>query len=153
MRKLRRALLLAAGSVSIAVGIVGIFMPVLPTTPFLLLGAACYARGSRRFYRWLMCQRTLGAYIRNYREGRGMRRGAKISALVLLWASLGYSAVAVAHQPAPRALLLAINLGMTIHLLKLPTYSSFDNEEPDRDDTGCPPGGRDAREYSGDKPL
>ena len=70
-------------------GVLGIFLPLLPTTVFLLLAAACYARSSERFYLKLVNSPWLGGYIRNQREGRGMRRRDKIVTLALLWIGIG----------------------------------------------------------------
>jgi len=70
--KLKRKLLIIAGTISTAIGIIGIFVPILPTTPFLLLAAACYLRSSPRFYHWLVNNRFFGIYVRNYLQGRGM---------------------------------------------------------------------------------
>ena len=74
---LRRALLIIVGLLSVAVGVVGIFVPLLPTTVFLLLAAACFVRSSDRLYRRLITNRVFGSYIRNYREHRAMPLGAK----------------------------------------------------------------------------
>lgn len=82
--RLKERLLLAVGTLFLAMGIVGIALPLLPATPFLLLAAACYARGSERFYRWLMNNRVFGSYIRSYREGKGIRLRVKVMVLCLL---------------------------------------------------------------------
>ena len=92
MRSLLRPLLLVLGTLFVILGVVGMFLPILPTTPFLLLAAACYARSSDRFLHWLLNNRLFGAYVRNYREGRGMPRSTKILTLVALWLTLGMSA-------------------------------------------------------------
>ena len=115
-------LLAAAGSLCVLLGVLGIFLPLLPTTPFLLLAAICYARSSERFYQWLMTNRYCGAYLRNYREGRGILLKHKIMALLLLWLMIGSSAGLVVSQQWARWILLGIALGVTIHLLKIKTY-------------------------------
>ena len=76
-----RALLVVCGTLSVALGVLGIFLPLLPTTVFLLLAAACYARSSERFYLKLINSPWLGSYIRNQREGRGMRKRDKVVTL------------------------------------------------------------------------
>jgi uncharacterized membrane protein YbaN (DUF454 family) len=110
-----------AGVGAVVVGIVGIFVPLLPTTPFLLLAAACFVRSSDRLYLWLIHHRWLGTYIRNYREHRAMTLRAKVTALVFLWAVIGYSAVVVAEAWWLRLLLLTVALGVTVHLSRLRT--------------------------------
>ena len=87
----KKALLVAAGSVSLALAVLGLFLPLLPTTPFLLLASACYLRGSERLHRWLIGNRHLGPYITNIKDKKGLPLRAKIYTLALLWASLLFS--------------------------------------------------------------
>ena len=115
-----RVLLIVAGSVSTGVGIAAIFVPLLPTTPFLLLAAACYVRSSDRLYHWLLNHRWTGTYIRNYREGRGMPRRAKIVTIAILWISLAISAWVVAHIWV-WVFLAAVAIGVPWFILSLPT--------------------------------
>jgi hypothetical protein len=86
-----RAILIITGSISLGLGILGIFLPLLPTTPFLLLTSACYIRSSDRLHNKLMASKHLGGYIRNIKERRGIPLKSKIITLVILWASLIYS--------------------------------------------------------------
>jgi uncharacterized protein len=121
-RSLIRTLLLVAGTVCVVLAVVGMVLPVLPTTPFLLLAAVCYARSSARFYGWLITNRWFGEYIRNYREGKGIPLRHKVVALSLLWLTIGYAALfAVSFWPA-RVVLVGIAAGVTIHLLRTKTY-------------------------------
>ena len=115
-----KPLWVAAGTFFLALGIVGIFVPLLPTTPFLLLASACYLRGSERMHRWLLSHGRLGAYIRAYEEGRGIPVRAKILAVTMMWASIGY---AVYRFPIPwlQLVLLLVATGVTFYLLRLPT--------------------------------
>ena len=124
-------MLTGAGTLCVALGVVGIVLPILPTTPFLLLAAACYARSSQRFYHWLMANRWCGAYIRNYREGRGIPLQQKILTLVLLWATISATAVFSASLWWVRLLLLAIATGVTLHLLRIPTFKAVTAADPD----------------------
>ena len=119
----RRSLLVAAGCACVALGTAGIFLPLLPTTPFLLLAAACFIRGSDRLYKWLITHRWLGAYVRQYREHRAITRRAKLVTLSLLWLTIGYSALAVARRLALRLLLIAVAVGVTLHVLRLRTLT------------------------------
>jgi uncharacterized membrane protein YbaN (DUF454 family) len=114
--KLKRQLLLAAGTLSLAIGIVGIFVPILPTTPFLLLAAGCYLRSSRRFYTWLMGNRFFGNYIRNYIEGRGIPVKVKLFIIILLWVTIGISIWLVA-KPLVTVILLIVAVGVTLHII------------------------------------
>ncbi len=112
-----------AGTVALLLGILGIFLPVLPTTPFLLLASACYMRGSDRMHRWLMNQRHLGPYIRNFTAGRGIPLRAKIAALALMWTSLTVSIWAV-PLPWVRILLLISGVAVTIDLYRMRTLDN-----------------------------
>jgi hypothetical protein len=124
MRRLMRPLLIAIGTLAVALAVVGMFIPILPTTPFLLLAAACYARSSDQFLNWLLQNRWFGAYIRNYREGRGMPRLTKILTLSALWATLILSGTFAVSIWWPRLVLAAVGAGVTIHLLRIPTYKA-----------------------------
>ncbi|WP_017903317.1 YbaN family protein [Pseudomonas asplenii] len=88
---LLRYALLAIGWLSVALGVLGIFLPVLPTTPFLLLATACFARSSPRFYRWLVEHPRLGPWIRDYLDGNGIPLKGKVYAIGLMWLSIGFS--------------------------------------------------------------
>jgi uncharacterized protein len=122
--RLMRALLVVCGTISVALGVLGIFLPLLPTTVFLLLAAACYARSSERFYLKLTQNRWLGAYIRNQREGRGMRRRDKTITLAMLWIGIGATMVWTAENWWLRLVLAAIAVGVTIHVVKLPDFKT-----------------------------
>ena len=127
MKKITRHLLVGCGTLCVALGIVGMFLPVFPTTPFLLLAAVCYARSSERCYHWLISNRWFGAYIRNYREGRGMALKQKVLTLSLLWLMIGYATWFVVSKLWLKLVLLAISLTVTVHLLKIRT---FRNQKP-----------------------
>ncbi len=99
------------------------FLPILPTTPFLLLAAACYARSSDRFLHWLLYNPMFGAYIRDYREGRGMPRSTKILTLTALWLTLGLSAAFATSVWWLRLVLAVVGVGVTVHLLLLKTMN------------------------------
>jgi len=119
---LTRRLLILIGTLCVALGIVGVFLPVLPTTPFLLLAAVCYARSSERFYHWLMTNRWCGEYVRNYREGKGIPLKQKVLTLFFLWLTIVYTAGFVVTQWWVRTILLAIAVGVTIHLIRIKTF-------------------------------
>jgi len=118
---LSRWLLIIEGTFFVGLGIIGIFLPLLPTTPFLLLAAACYARSSKRFYNWLLTNRWFGNYIRNYRERKGIPYKIKILSISFLWIAIGYSAIFVVHILLGRIILILIAIGVTIHILSIQT--------------------------------
>jgi uncharacterized protein len=116
-----KVLLIIAGTVSLCLGIVGIVLPVLPTTPFLLLSALCYARSSQRFYNWLLGNRCLGIYIRNYFEKKGIQLKVKIFALVWLWLTIGASVILISSNMTVQVILVIIAAGVTAHVLSFKT--------------------------------
>jgi uncharacterized membrane protein YbaN (DUF454 family) len=122
MNRLARFLLIGFGTLCVALGIVGIFVPILPTTPFLLLAAFCFARSSRRFLNWLLTNRWFGAYIRNYREGRGIPRREKVLTIIALWLTIGFSSLYAVSVWWGKLLLIVVAIGVTVHLVRLRTF-------------------------------
>jgi uncharacterized membrane protein YbaN (DUF454 family) len=123
---LRKAFLIAAGLLSLAIGTIGVFIPLLPTTPFLLLSAACFIRSSDRLYYWLINHRIFGNYIRNYRENRALSRFSKIVTLLILWGTISYTAFFAIPKLPVQLLLITIALGVTFHVLSLKTIRKDD---------------------------
>jgi uncharacterized membrane protein YbaN (DUF454 family) len=109
------------GSLCVALGIAGIFLPLLPTTPFLLLSAALYAHGSKNMYEKLIEHKQLGPYIRNFREKRAIPLRAKISSVAMLWATILASAFFFTENIWIRILLIFIAIGVTWHILSFKT--------------------------------
>jgi uncharacterized membrane protein YbaN (DUF454 family) len=114
-------MLMALGCVSTAVGVIGIFLPVVPTTGPLLLAAVCFDRSSPRFHSWLLNNRLLGGYIRNYKEGRGLPMLQKVCTIGLLWTTITVSIVFAVSAWWGRVLLAAIAVAVTAHIVTLPT--------------------------------
>jgi len=105
---------------------------LLPTTPFLLLGAALYIRSSEKLYNWLISNKWLGSYIKNYREGNGIPLKTKIFAIVTLWIAMIYSIIFLVPMLLVKILLILIALAVTIHILSIKTLKiEKDNERKD----------------------
>jgi hypothetical protein len=119
--RVKKPLLAFCGVVAVALGAIGIFLPLLPTTPFLLLAAACFLRSSQRLYDWLLAHRWFGRYIRQYREHKAITRRARLATLLLLWGTLAFSGLVVLEALWARILLIAVGVGVTIHLLGMNT--------------------------------
>ena len=122
MGSFRKGIFVVAGTISLGLGALGVFLPVLPTTPFLLLSAAFYYKGSERMHRWLLNNKLFGNYIKNYKEGRGIALKAKAIALCLLWTTICYSAFFIVNMIALQIVLFVIAGGVSIHILTLPTF-------------------------------
>ena len=122
-KPLVRALLIGLGTLCVILAVLGIFLPLLPTTPFLLLAGWCYIRSSRKLHSWLINHPWFGDYIYYYQQHRAIALHVKISSLTLLWLTIGYSVIWAIESWGVRALLIAIALGVTTHLLRLNTLT------------------------------
>lgn len=118
----RQWLFFFLGWLFLGIGIIGIFVPLLPTTAFLLLSAACFSRSSERFYHWLLEHPIFGKYIRNYRLYHAITLPAKLISLGTLWVVIGITVVTFSMWWL-RGLLLVVAVGVTIHLLRLRTLT------------------------------
>ena len=127
---IRKAFLIFCGTVFVGLGVLGMFLPLVPTTVFLLLAAYCYSRSSERFHTWLLTNRWCGKYIKDYQEGKGMTAAHKVKAILLLWASIGFSIWMVGGRLWLTLLLVAIAAGVTTHLLWIRTYRPELGEVP-----------------------
>jgi hypothetical protein len=120
-KKVKKIALVSAGLVSLALGVAGIVLPLLPTTPFLLLSAACFARSSDRHFQWLINHKWFGRVIRDYRIHKSIPLGNKIFAISVLWATILYSAFFVAPMLWLRVLLITIAIAVSVHILHFKT--------------------------------
>jgi uncharacterized membrane protein YbaN (DUF454 family) len=119
-----RGLLIAAGAVCVVLGVIGIFLPLLPTTPLMLLAAACFARSSRRFHDWLLANRTFGPLIREWEKHRSIPRRTKLTAIVLMSLTLAVSIVFFVRPPWLQALLAVFGVLLAIWLYRIPSRES-----------------------------
>lgn len=125
-----RVLLLAAGCAALALGAVGIFVPVLPTTPFLLLASLCFLNSSQRLHDWLMNHKYLGPPLRNYLQHRAISRADRWRALIFLWLSMGISIALLDHLHI-RLALACVGLAVSVHLFLLKTRPRNSTSSPD----------------------
>lgn len=123
-KKLIKVFLITVGTVSLGFGILGIFLPLLPATPFFLLAAVCYSKGSDKLYNWLLENRYFGSYIKNYRENKGVPLRAKITAIIFLNITMGYTILFVVHQFWFKLLLFLITIGVIIHISSMKTLKA-----------------------------
>lgn len=117
-----KQLFVILGTIALGLGVLGIFVPLLPTTPLLLLAAALYFKSSPRLYEWLLNHPQLGVYIRNFREYRAIPLRVKIISVSLVWLTIGYCIVAVVDKWWWAQLLMAsLAVAITWHILSFAT--------------------------------
>jgi uncharacterized membrane protein YbaN (DUF454 family) len=121
MSRISNTFFIATGHASLACGIAGIFLPLVPTTPFLLLSAACYARGSDKFYRWLTGHKILSPFISEWSSGGGVPLKTKIYAVSMMWIFILASAFFLVQSMPVRIMLFVIALSVAIYIFKQPT--------------------------------
>jgi len=114
-----KILLITTGTFFVGVGIIGIFIPLLPTTPFLLISAAFYARSSPKFYNWLINNKIFGRFIKDYREGKGIPLRLKIITITSLWITISFSVVFAVDIFWVRIMLIIIAAGVTVHIIRI----------------------------------
>lgn len=119
-----RGLLLGAGFIFLGLGIVGAVLPLLPTTPFILLAAACFARSSKRFHRWLLGNRTFGPLIERWERERTISRRAKLATLVTLAVTLSVSGLLATQTMWHRLILAATGVIVATIVLLIPSQRS-----------------------------
>ena len=112
---------LISGFLLVAIGVIGIFLPLLPTTIFLILASVCFVKSSPRANEWLRNHNVLGAYIKNYQDKSGLTITSKIFNLILLWGMITVSAFLFTDGLYIRLLLFAIAIGVSIHLVMIKT--------------------------------
>jgi uncharacterized membrane protein YbaN (DUF454 family) len=120
---MKRCFLIGTGFLSLGLGVVGVFLPVLPTTPFLLLSAWCFLRSSKRLYRWITGHRLFGPYIVNYLRYRAVTVKAKLLSIVLLWVVILSTVVFAVEAFWLRLLLTAIAVAVSVHLATMRTLT------------------------------
>jgi len=122
IKRFSKSIWIFIGTVCVGLGVLGIFLPVLPTTPFLLLAAFCYGRGSQRFYHWLVYRSRVGSYIQNFQSGRGVPIKQKRLTIMLLWLTIGSTIGLVDLAWWQKAAMLIVAMGVTIHLIRMKTW-------------------------------
>lgn len=125
MSLIKKYSLILLGFISLGLGVLGIFLPLLPTTPFLLLSSYCFLRSSEKLYNWLVNHKIFGKYINNYLKYRAVTRTTKISSILVLWLSLAISMLLIKNIYII-ILLFIIGIGVSWHILSLKTFNKND---------------------------
>ena len=110
-----------AGHLLVGLGLIGAILPLMPTTIFLILAAACYAKSSPRFYNWLINNKYFGSQVKNYREHKAMPINAKITAITILWITIALTILFTRYDFWIYGVLLLIAAGVTVYLVKIKT--------------------------------
>jgi uncharacterized membrane protein YbaN (DUF454 family) len=118
---IKKSVYLIIGSLALIAGFVGIFLPVLPTTPFVLLAAWCFFRSSPRLYEWIISNERFGDTIKNYNQGKGITKATKIKAIVMMWLTISASIYFTITSLHLIAFLYGVAIIVTIYLIRLPT--------------------------------
>jgi uncharacterized membrane protein YbaN (DUF454 family) len=119
-----RGILIILGSIFLGIGIIGIIVPLLPTTPFLLLAAACYIRSSKKCYNWLLKNKRFGPYITNYIEGKGLPLKIKLYAIIMMWIMILLSVIFFVNNIFIRIILIIIAFLVSLYLMKIKTIKT-----------------------------
>lgn len=121
---LKRGIYLFVGVISLVAGIIGIFLPILPTTPFILLSAWCFFRSSSKIYKWVIANKRFGPTIENYQQGKGITTATKIKAIVMMWLTISASVYLYIKDMYLIVFLYLVAVCVTIYLYRLPTLKS-----------------------------
>ena len=130
----KRYLLISAGITSLALGVLGAFLPLLPTVPFVLLAGYCFARSSPRLHTWLVEHRMFGGIIRNFEAGNGLPKKVKYRAILVIWLSIGVSCLFV-DRIELYFMLAIIGLAVSTYLYRLPESPSATSADDEVDDS------------------
>jgi hypothetical protein len=118
MKGLIKYILIGIGSISLGLGFIGIFMPILPTTPFVLLTFVCYIKSSEKLAKWLLTNKRFGPYIDNYINNKAITRKARNKSIATLWIGISLS-IYLADITHLKIFLLVVGIGVSAHLLSL----------------------------------
>lgn len=122
MDLVKKYVYIALGSLCFGIGVIGVFFPVLPTTPFLLMASYFYLKSSDFLYNWLMNHKVFGKYIYCYVNYKGISKTAKMGSILFLWMTLGISTIMTSSSHL-RIFLLIVGIAVTIHIYLLKTLS------------------------------
>jgi uncharacterized membrane protein YbaN (DUF454 family) len=120
-----KLVLIILGTISLFLGILGIFIPGLPTTPFILLTAGLYVRSSEKLYRWLITNKYLGSFISDFRKNKGLSFQTKLYSIILMWIMISISAYFFMNTLIPRMVLVTLGIiGTVVMGFLIPTIKN-----------------------------
>lgn len=118
---MKKVILMTIGSISLVLGFIGVFLPVIPTTPFVLVSLACFMNTSEKMHHFVMTNKHLGPYARAYANGEGIPKRAKLKAVFLIWITIGFSVIFVLDKLPLRIMLLVIATIVSTYIFTRPT--------------------------------
>ena len=119
---IKQSFFIILGTFFLGIGIIGILVPVLPTTPFLLLASFFYARSSKRLHNWLLANKIIGAYIRNYIGGKGIPLKVKLFTITFLWVVIIVTLVFAVEELVLRIIIILVAIGVSVHIALIKGY-------------------------------
>ncbi|KRQ87691.1 Inner membrane protein YbaN [Caloramator mitchellensis] len=129
INRVKKFLGISFGLIFVVLGFIGIFLPILPTTPFLLLAAAIFLRTSDKLYTWLINNKYLGEYIKNYQEKKVIPRRVKVIGILILWSSIIYSYIFIVKHVFLQIVLIIVAIFVSYHILSLKTQEKDEEIE------------------------
>jgi uncharacterized membrane protein YbaN (DUF454 family) len=118
---IKKGIYFIIGAIALGAGLIGVFLPVIPTTPFILLSAWCFFRSSPRIYNWVISNERFGNTIENYHQGKGITKDTKVKAIVMMWLTISVSVYFTIKSLHLIVFLYGIAIAVTIYLIRLPT--------------------------------
>lgn len=113
---MKKIFLIIIGTISLVLGVIGIFLPLLPTTPFLLLSLGLYMRSSKKLYNFILTNKYLAPYVKDYVSGNGIPLKAKKRAICLIWITIGFSIIFVIDEMPLRLMLITIASAVSTYI-------------------------------------
>lgn len=125
-----KAVMISVGTISLVIGVIGAFIPGLPTTPFLLLSAGLFVKSSDRLYNLLINNKHIGAYILKYRSNKGMSLKLKTYSIILMWLMITLSCLFFITAPITKLIVSSCGIiGTIVMSLVVPTSKTVDNNK------------------------
>jgi hypothetical protein len=121
MDHIKRTVLMGAGFLLVALGIIGVFTPVMPSIPFFIIASICFSKSSEKFHNMLLNNKWVGAHIKKYHENNGIELKTKVFFISLQWVGILFTSIFLVHNLFGRILMLIIAIGATIYVLSLKT--------------------------------
>ncbi len=121
MKQIKRFVLMGGGFLFVVLGLIGFFLPVMPSIPFFILASVCFSKSSKKFHDLLMNNKWVGPQIRDYHQNNGIKMSTKVFLIALQWSGIAFTSIFFVHNLLGRILMLCIAIGATLYILSLKT--------------------------------